>query len=92
MTSAIIQQPYGVIFAKEHMSAPFIICGSYLGFIYVFSNHMKYKDRIKAFLIFALKSSKKAASIDTDIIYATSTPLTISFSISSFSLTTYVPC
>jgi glycosyltransferase involved in cell wall biosynthesis len=43
-----------------------------------YSNHMKYKDRIKAFLIFALKSSKKAASIDTDIIYATSTPLTIS--------------
>ena len=43
-----------------------------------YSNHMKYKDRIKAFLIFALKSSKKAASIDADIIYATSTPLSIS--------------
>lgn len=42
MTSAIIQQPYGVIFAKEHMSAPFIMCGGYLGFIYVFSNRMKY--------------------------------------------------
>ena len=42
MTSAIIQQPYGVVFAKEHMYAPFIICGGYLGFIYLFSNYMKY--------------------------------------------------
>ena len=42
MTSAIIQQPYGVVFAKEHMYTPFIICGGYLGFIYLFSNYMKY--------------------------------------------------
>ena len=41
MTSAIIQ-PYGVIFAKHHMYTPFIICGGYLGFIYLFSNYMKY--------------------------------------------------
>ena len=40
---------------------------------------MKYKKRIKAFVMFALKGKKKAAGIDTGIIYGTSTPITISF-------------
>lgn len=42
-----------------------------------YNNKMSYSDRIKAFLKFALKAGKKAASFDTDIIFATSTPLTI---------------
>ncbi len=41
MTSEIIQKPFGVSFAKEHMVLPFIVCGGYLGFIYKFSNYMK---------------------------------------------------
>ena len=41
MTTEIVQKSYGVVFAKEHMSAPFAICGGYLAFIYLFSNYMK---------------------------------------------------
>ncbi|SDL67320.1 Glycosyltransferase involved in cell wall bisynthesis [Modicisalibacter muralis] len=42
-----------------------------------YSNHMNFGQRIKAFLRFALASSRKAASIKADLIFATSTPLTI---------------
>jgi len=42
-----------------------------------YSNHMSYHDRIQAFLTFAWHSARKAALLDTDIIFATSTPLTI---------------
>jgi glycosyltransferase involved in cell wall biosynthesis len=42
-----------------------------------YSNHLSYKDRIKAFLKFALTSAKKAANVRGDLIFATSTPLTI---------------
>lgn len=42
-----------------------------------YSNNMAFKARIFAFLRFAFGSAKKAASIDSDIIFATSTPLTI---------------
>jgi elongation of very long chain fatty acids protein 6 len=41
MTTEIIQKPFGVEFAKEHMFAPFAICGGYLTCIYFFSNYMK---------------------------------------------------
>ena len=44
-----------------------------------YSNHMDYGTRIKAFLKFAVKSAIKARSIKADIIFATSTPLTIAF-------------
>ena len=37
----IVKKQYGVNFAKEHMSAPFAICGGYLAFIYLFSIYMK---------------------------------------------------
>lgn len=43
----------------------------------LYKNHMGFFGRVKAFLRFALKTRKKAASLDGDIIYATSTPLTI---------------
>lgn len=42
-----------------------------------YSNMMNYRQRIEAFLKFAWKASVKAASIDCDLIFATSTPLTI---------------
>lgn len=42
-----------------------------------YSNKMSYNDRIKAFFKFALNAGKKASSFDADIIFATSTPLTI---------------
>lgn len=42
-----------------------------------YNNRMSYSDRIKAFFKFALKAGSKAASFDADVIFATSTPLTI---------------
>lgn len=42
-----------------------------------YSNNMKFFERIKAFIKFAIYSSIKSASIKSDIIFATSTPLTI---------------
>jgi glycosyltransferase involved in cell wall biosynthesis len=42
-----------------------------------YSNKMSYKKRIKAFLKFSFFASLKAASLKGDLIYATSTPLTI---------------
>lgn len=42
-----------------------------------YSNHMSYPDRIQAFIKFAFFSSHKAASLEADVIFATSTPLTI---------------
>jgi glycosyltransferase involved in cell wall biosynthesis len=42
-----------------------------------YSNHMSYANRIKAFFRFAFLSARRAASIDGDLVFATSTPLTI---------------
>lgn len=42
-----------------------------------YNNKMSFNERIRAFLKFALQSAQKAASLDTDIVFATSTPLTI---------------
>jgi glycosyltransferase involved in cell wall biosynthesis len=42
-----------------------------------YSNHMNYRDRIQAFFRFAWGAARKAASIPTDVVFATSTPLTI---------------
>ena len=42
-----------------------------------YSNHMSYMDRFQAFIQFAWKASIMSASIPTDIVLATSTPLTI---------------
>lgn len=42
-----------------------------------YSNSMGFVQRIKAFIAFALAARKKAVEIDGDIIFATSTPLTI---------------
>ena len=42
-----------------------------------YSNHMGYWERILAFLRFAWAAARKAASIPTDVVFATSTPLTI---------------
>ena len=42
-----------------------------------YSNKMGFLRRIFSFLLFSIKSLKVALSIDADIIYATSTPLTI---------------
>ncbi len=42
-----------------------------------YSNHMSFTSRVCAFLRFAVASARKAASFDADIVFATSTPLTI---------------
>jgi glycosyltransferase involved in cell wall biosynthesis len=42
-----------------------------------YSNNMGFRERLWAFLRFALASAKKAASIKSDVVFATSTPLTI---------------
>jgi len=42
-----------------------------------YSNKMSFYERIKAFFMFAVLSARKATSIKSDIVFATSTPLTI---------------
>lgn len=42
-----------------------------------YSNKMSYSNRIKAFLKFAFSASLRASSIPADVVFATSTPLTI---------------
>lgn len=42
-----------------------------------YSNHMSYGDRIKAFFDFAFSAGRKAKEIGGDVVFATSTPLTI---------------
>lgn len=42
-----------------------------------YSNGMNYIERIKAFFKFAWSSAHKTASLDGDVVFATSTPLTI---------------
>lgn len=43
----------------------------------LYSNHMGFLQRLKAFVAFALAARKKAMQLGGDIIFATSTPLTI---------------
>jgi len=42
-----------------------------------YSNHMDYADRIRAFLRFAWSAGRRAAGLGGDVVFATSTPLTI---------------
>lgn len=42
-----------------------------------YSNKMAFRKRIDAFLRFAIGASRKAASLDADVVFATSGPLTI---------------
>lgn len=42
-----------------------------------YSNHMGFVERVKAFLCFAAAAARKAASLEADVVFATSTPLTI---------------
>lgn len=42
-----------------------------------YSNHMNFLQRIKAFFSFAIAARKKASSLQGDVVFATSTPLTI---------------
>lgn len=42
-----------------------------------YSNSMSYSDRIRAFVRFAVRSAFRAAAVKGDIVFATSTPLTI---------------
>jgi glycosyltransferase involved in cell wall biosynthesis len=42
-----------------------------------YSNHMSYVRRMQAFVWFALAAARKAASLKADLIFASSTPLTI---------------
>jgi len=42
-----------------------------------YSNRMSYKQRIAAFFKFAWAAARKAASLPADVVFATSTPLTI---------------
>lgn len=42
-----------------------------------YSNHMGYSARIGAFLRFAIAAAKRAVAVEADVIFASSTPLTI---------------
>jgi len=42
-----------------------------------YDNHMGYGERLRAFLRFAWRAARKAAELGGDIVFATSTPLTI---------------
>jgi glycosyltransferase involved in cell wall biosynthesis len=42
-----------------------------------YSNHMSFRRRIQAFFEFAWRAARKAASLPGDLVFATSTPLTI---------------
>jgi glycosyltransferase involved in cell wall biosynthesis len=42
-----------------------------------YSNNMSYRDRIIAFFKFAFRAAKRSAAINSDVIFASSTPLTI---------------
>lgn len=42
-----------------------------------YSNHMSYGQRIRAFLAFALRAGPQARALRADVIFATSTPLTV---------------
>lgn len=42
-----------------------------------YSNHMSYRQRIQAFFDFAWRSARRAATLPADLVFATSTPLTI---------------
>ena len=42
-----------------------------------YSNRMGFGERIRAFFLFALRSAQRAAALDADIVFATSSPLTI---------------
>ncbi|MEX0827573.1 MAG: glycosyltransferase family 4 protein, partial [Haliea sp.] len=42
-----------------------------------YSNRMGYRDRVGAFLRFAWAAARRAAQLSSDVVYATSTPLTI---------------
>lgn len=44
-----------------------------------YSNHMSYGERIASFLAFAWAAARRAAKIPADVVFATSTPLTIAF-------------
>lgn len=51
------------------------ICTHWLGLPY--SNKLNYFKRLRAFFLFAFYSAKKGSSLEGDIVFATSTPLTI---------------
>jgi glycosyltransferase involved in cell wall biosynthesis len=42
-----------------------------------YSNHMSFRDRVQAFTSFALRAGQEAVRIGGDVVFATSTPLTI---------------
>jgi glycosyltransferase involved in cell wall biosynthesis len=42
-----------------------------------YSNKMTYSERLRSFISFAMKSARRAASIPADVIFASSTPLTV---------------
>ena len=42
-----------------------------------YSNRMRYSERVRAFFRFAVGAARKAASLPADVVFATSTPLTI---------------
>ena len=54
------------------------IAGIFVHWVNVpYSNKLPFTKRVWAFLLFALLSARRAASLDGDILFATSTPLTI---------------
>ncbi len=56
-----------------------------------YANEMSYRKRVKAFLDFAYQAAIESRSIDSDVIFATSTPLTIAIPAIYASLRLKVP-
>lgn len=55
-----------------------LIDGIYVHWIpEAYSNTMSYSNRLKAFISFALKATKESVNLRGDVVFATSTPLTI---------------
>ena len=54
------------------------LCGMKIHWIPVeYSNHMDFAERLRAFFSFATHASGRAAALPADVVFATSTPLTI---------------
>ena len=53
-----------------------------------YSNSMKYADRMRAFSHFAINSAQRAMRLAGDVVFATSTPLTIAVPIALYGMCT----
>ena len=56
-----------------------------------YSNHMSFRERIQAFSRFALRAASRASALPQDVVFATSTPLTVAIPGSYAALRNRVP-